>query len=261
LTGGATAAAPSVVAHERLAGPGHVDLSIVIPAFNEEGRLPATLEAVAAWLDGSGLAGEVIVAENGSSDATAAVARSFEARLPRLQVLEGLPRGKGVALREGMLAASGASRFLCDADLSMPIDDVRKFLSALELGADVAIGSREAPGARRFGEPAYRHLMGRVFNGLVKLLAVRGIEDTQCGFKMFTARAAEDLFTRAKLPGWGFDPEILYLARKRGYRISEVPIDWHYNADSRIEAVTDSVAMILDLVRVRLNDWRGEYDD
>jgi dolichyl-phosphate beta-glucosyltransferase len=172
----------------------------------------------------------------------------------------GLPQGKGIAVRQGMLAAEGKLRFLCDADLSMPIENLSRFIPVVEGGVDVAIGSREAPGAKRFGEPAHRHLMGRVFNAIVKLLAVRGIEDTQCGFKMFSATAAESVFQRAKLNGWGFDPETLYIARKLGYEIREVPIDWHYNADSRVRALRDPAAMVRDLIRIRLNDWQGEYN-
>jgi glycosyltransferase involved in cell wall biosynthesis len=236
-------------------------LSIIIPAFNEERRLPATLAAVERWIEASGLAVELIVVENGSSDRTVEIARDFAARASHIRVISGLPRGKGIAVREGMLAAGGALRFLCDADLSMPIADIERFFPAIEAGADVAIGSREAAGARRFGEPGHRHLMGRVFNGIVKLLAVPGIEDTQCGFKLFRAEAAEDLFRRARLTGWGFDPEILYLARKHGYKVQEIPIDWHYDADSRVQALRDPLHMIRDLLRIRLNDWRGSYGD
>jgi dolichyl-phosphate beta-glucosyltransferase len=178
-----------------------------------------------------------------------------------VQLIEDIPRGKGRAVREGMLAAKGAHRFLCDADLSMPIEQLPRFLPPESTGADVIIASREAPGARRIGEPAYRHFMGRVFNLLVKLLALPDLEDSQCGFKMFSAQAAEDVFAASKLDGWGFDPEVLYIARKRGYSIREVPIDWYFNPDSRVRPVHDTLAMIREIVSIRINDWRGEYDD
>lgn len=236
-------------------------LSIIIPAFNEEGRLPATLRDVTSWIDTQERAVEVIVVENGSTDGTVDVARRYAASHPSVQVLAGLPKGKGLAVRQGMIAARGTFRFLCDADLSMPIGMVERFLPVVADGKTVAVGSREAPGARRFAEPGYRHLMGRAFNQLVKTLAVPGVEDTQCGFKMFPASAAEDIFGPARLAGWGFDAEVLFLARKRGYALSEVPIDWHYNDDSRVRAVHDSLAMIAELIQIRWNDFWGRYDN
>ena len=236
-------------------------LSIIIPAFNEEGRLPATLRDVTSWVASQERPVEVVVVENGSSDATVAVAQGFAASHPFVTVLAGLPKGKGLAVRQGMIAARGAFRFLCDADLSMPIAMVERFLPVVADGRTVGVGSREAPGARRFAEPGYRHLMGRAFNQLVKTLAVPGVEDTQCGFKMFPASAAQDVFVPARLHGWGFDAEVLFLARKRGYALREVPIDWHYNDDSRVRAVRDSLVMLGELIQIRWNDLRGRYDN
>jgi dolichyl-phosphate beta-glucosyltransferase len=238
-----------------------VALSIIIPAYNEERRLPDTLRAIAAWVEGHDRAVEVVVVENGSTDRTVEVVEAFQAQYPFIQLVQGLPPGKGRAVREGMLAATGERRLLCDADLSMPIGEAAKFLPPHTDGVDVVVGSREVPGARRIGEPAHRHVMGRAFNLIVKAVALPGIEDSQCGFKLFTAPAAERVFRLARLKGWGFDPEVLYIARKHGYRLRELPIEWHFNADSRVRPVHDSLAMVRDLFRIRIYDWRGYYDD
>jgi len=141
----------------------------------------------------------------------------------------------------------------------MPIEEVAKFLPPALEGYDVAIASREVAGARRYGEPAYRHLMGRVFNFLVRLLAVPGFQDTQCGFKCFRRAVACDIFPYQTIEGWGFDVEVLFIAQKRGYHIVEVPINWYYMASSRVNPVKDTLSMLRELFKVRLNDWRGMY--
>jgi hypothetical protein len=158
-----------------------------------------------------------------------------------------------------MQAARGAYRFICDADLSMPIEELPRFLPPALAHADIAIASREAPGARRFNEPAYRHLIGRAFNLLVRWLAIPEIHDTQCGFKLFRAAAAEDLFSVQRLDGWTFDVEVLYIALRRGYRIVEVPIPWTHHPGSRVRVLRDSVTMFLDLFRIRRAWRRGDY--
>jgi dolichyl-phosphate beta-glucosyltransferase len=168
-------------------------------------------------------------------------------------------RGKGLAVRSGMLEALGDYRFICDADLSMPIDELAKFLPPALEGADVAIGSREAPGSRRFNEPTYRHLQGRIFSNLVKVFALPGFEDTQCGFKCFSARVAADLFGVQIFNGMSFDVEVLYIARRRGYRIVEVPIDWYYRAESRVNPLIDPLRMLRDILTIRRNWRRGLY--
>jgi dolichyl-phosphate beta-glucosyltransferase len=236
-----------------------VVLSIIIPAHNEEQRLPGSLHEIDLWVTRQEMPVEVIVVENGSSDATADVVRAFQVDHPYVLLIADVPQGKGIAVREGMLAARGARRFLCDADLSMPIGELAKFLTPENAAADVAIGSREAPGALRHGEPAYRHLMGRVFNLIVKAVALPGLEDTQCGFKMFDGRAAEDVFRSARLRGWGFDAEVLYVARKRGYEIIEVPIEWYYDDESRVRPFHDTLDMLRELITIRRNDRRGLY--
>ena len=235
-------------------------LSIVIPAYNEEARLPESLREIAAFVAEQAYPIEVIVVDNNSTDRTHALAESFMPELPGLRVLFEGRQGKGAAIRTGMLAARGAFRFICDADLSMPIADVNQFLPPALDGYAIAIGSREAPGAVRYDEPAYRHLMGRVFNTIVRVLAVPGFQDTQCGFKMFTAEAAEALFPLQTMDGWSFDVEVLHVAYQRGYRIVEVPIHWYYKANTRIHPIRDSIDMLREVLKIRLNSLRGRYD-
>ncbi len=159
-----------------------------------------------------------------------------------------------------MQAARGEYRFMCDVDLSMPVAEINRFLPPRLDTYDIAIASREAPGAIRYNEPYYRHFVGRIYNGLIRSLALPGLHDTQCGFKCFKGSLVEDLFTRQTLNGWSFDVEILFIARRRGYRIIEVPIPWYYNPHSKISVVRDSLKMGLDLLTIRLNATRGIYD-
>lgn len=235
-------------------------LSIVIPAYNEEARLGGSLQQVADFVARQDYPIEVVVVDNNSSDRTQAIAREFAAELPYFRVLFEGTQGKGAAVRTGMLAARGAYRFICDADLSMPIEDVVRFLPPQLNNYDIAIGSREAPGAVRYDEPWYRHLMGRVFNTIVRLFAVPGFQDTQCGFKMFRSEVAEDLFPLQTMNGWSFDVEILHAAQRRGWRIVEVPIHWYYKANTRIHPIRDSVAMFVEVLKIRLNALRGFYN-
>ena len=235
-------------------------LSIIIPAHNEERRLPGSLEKIVAFLEKQDYQAEVIVVDNGSRDNTSGVVEGFMARYPFISLIREERRGKGLAVKLGMLAARGEYLFLCDADLSMPIEEVAKFLPPQLEDYDVAIASREVEGARRYGEPPHRHLMGRVFNLIVRLLAVRGFQDTQCGFKCFRREVARDIFSRQTMEGWGFDVEVLFIAQKRGYRIVEVPINWYYMANSRVRPIRDSIRMFREVLQVRINDWRGVYD-
>ncbi len=234
-------------------------LSVVIPAFNESSRIVATLEEVTAHLGGQPYDWEVVVVDDGSGDDTASLAEAFRSGNPRVKLLRVAHGGKGWAVKNGMLAAQGEFRFLCDADLSMPIEQVDRFLPPHVEGFDVAIGSREVPGARRFEEPSTRHLQGRVFNLVVRTLAVRSFSDTQCGFKCFRGEAAEDLFALQRLNGFGFDVEILFLAARRGLKVVELPIDWHYKSASKVRPVRDSVGMLKDVASVRWNQWMGRY--
>lgn len=234
-------------------------LSIIIPAHNEEARLPRTLPRVLDHLSRQDYSAEVVIVDSGSRDATAEIARQFAREDARLRLIQVDRPGKGLAVRRGMLGASGRYRFICDADLSMPIEEVNRFLPPQLGEVEIAIASREVPGAVRYGEPTYRHLIGRAFNTLVRVLAIPGIQDTQCGFKCFRSDLAEDLFQHQRIEGWTFDVEVLYIALRRGYRIVEVPIPWYYNEGSRVRMIRDSIAMFTDLFRIRYNDWRGRY--
>jgi dolichyl-phosphate beta-glucosyltransferase len=234
-------------------------LSIVIPSFNEERRLGATLETVTSFLATQSYPWEIRVVDDGSTDTTADVATEAAHREPRIVVQREPHRGKGGAVKAGLTAARGDYRFICDADLSMPIDEVARFLPPQAPSFDVAIGSREGLKARRVGEPAYRHLMGRLFNILVQRLVLPGIEDSQCGFKMFTAAAVQAVFPRVTVDGWAFDVEVLAVARARGLRVIEVPIEWHYHAESRLSMVRDGWSMLNELLRIRACAARGDY--
>lgn len=242
------------------ADPGGPFLSIVIPAYNEEHRLPASLEKIDAFLGQQGYSAELLIVDNGSTDRTVPVAGAFAASRPWVRVLEAAVRGKGLAVKVGMQAARGDFRFICDADLSMPIEEIAKFLPPASEGYDVSMATREGRQARRIGEPFHRHLMGRVFNRIIQLAALPGIQDTQCGFKMFTRAAAEDLFAVQQMVGIGFDVELLFIARKRGYRIREVPITWYFDADSRMRLIYDSLYILLEIQQIHRNWQRGFYD-
>ena len=248
------------------------EISIVIPCYNEEKRgLKKNLAVVVDFLDSENYDYEVIVADDGSTDNTVAVAEKFAQGKERVGVLRLLHCGKGATVREGMLAAKGKYILFSDADLATPIKEVKRLLNWLQQGYDIAIASREGVGARRENEPWYRHLMGRVFNFVVKLIALRGIEDTQCGFKLFKAAAAKEILARLAIYGkqeteelkqaylGAFDVEVLFLAKKLGYKIKEVPVEWHYAETQKLDPLKDSLRMARDVIKVRLNDIRGVY--
>jgi dolichyl-phosphate beta-glucosyltransferase len=234
-------------------------LSIIIPAYNEERRLPTTLEQARQFLEKQTYPAEVLVVENGSHDRTFQIAEAFAGQYPRFRAIQEAERGKGRAVKRGMLEARGQYRFMCDADLSMPIDEINRFIPPLQADFDLAIGSREAPGAIRYNEPFYRHLGGRLINLTIRLLALPGMQDTQCGFKCFRAEVAEDLFGSLTLGGWSFDVELLYIARKRGYRFTEIPIPWYFMAESKVSLIQDTLKMVLDILTIRRNDRNGLY--
>ncbi|MGI9145030.1 MAG: dolichyl-phosphate beta-glucosyltransferase [Chloroflexota bacterium] len=234
-------------------------VSVVIPAYNEQARLPYTLSEIEAFLRRQNLDCEVIVVDNGSEDATSAVVQQASGTFAGLRLLRTDARGKGTAVRTGMLAARGSVVLFADADLSWSVEDLQRFVSLVSASRPVVIGSREGLGARRIGEPGYRHVMGRVFNRVVQALAVPGIEDSQCGFKAFTAEAAQAVFNRQRIHGFGFDVEVLYLARRLGFDVHVVPLRWEHKENSRVAPVGDTLGMLSDVLRVRINDWRGVY--
>jgi dolichyl-phosphate beta-glucosyltransferase len=227
-------------------------LSIVIPAYNEEARLGPTLDRINAWLRTRPHAVEVIVSDDGSRDRTREVAEAGGAR-----VVGHMPnRGKGAAVRAGMLAATGDRVLMCDADLATPIEELDKLAAELDRGADVAIASRALDRTLiETRQHPMRELMGRTFNGIVRMLVLGGIKDTQCGFKLFTRTAAQDLFGRATVDGFAFDVEVLWLARGR-YRIAEVPVVWRHVEESKVSPGSDALRMFVDVVKLRLRHGR-----
>jgi dolichyl-phosphate beta-glucosyltransferase len=242
-------------------------LSIIVPARNEERRLPPALDQITAYLGRQPFLSELIVVENGSTDSTSQVVERFIAQQSdaesrfNVQLMHSGP-GKGAAVKKGMLSAQGDYLIITDTDLAVPIDEVDKFLppALSEQGYSIAIASREVPGAIRHEEPVYRHIMGRVFNQLVRWLAVSGIHDTQCGFKSFSREAAHLVFPLQTIDGWGFDVEILYIAQHHNLSIKEIPVNWYYGNDSRVRPVQDTINMVRELLLIRMNGRKGLYD-
>jgi glycosyltransferase involved in cell wall biosynthesis len=248
-------------------------LSLVIPIYDEEKRIVNTLNTVVAYLTRQEYTSEVIVVDDGSTDRTYELARSFIAEHggePPIRLIKNDHRGKGYTVRTGMLNGKGKYILFIDADLATPMCEVGKIIGSLEAGSDVAIGTREGVGAERLDEPLYRHLMGLVFNLLVRMILGLQFKDTQAGFKGFRRHIAHDLFGRVQLYGadakqirggavTGFDVEVLYLATQAGYRIEEIPIKWQYEAESKVNPLLDSVRMLLDVVKVRWMAMQGVY--
>ena len=239
-----------------------ITYSIVIPAYNEGERLGATLEKVLAYVRERGWDAEVIVVNDGSRDNTAELVRGVAEKNPMLRLVENPGnRGKGYSVRNGMLNARGEVVVFSDADLSSPIEEMPKLLEALATGADIAIGSRWLQAelqTRR--QSLHRQLFGRVFNFLLRIILGLRFKDTQCGFKAFTRRAAQTILPLQRIERWGFDPEILFLARKFGFRVEEVAVFWGHSGDTRIHPLMDGARMFQEMVRIRWYDLIGKYD-
>lgn len=232
------------------------ELSVVIPAYNEARRLGPTLDRVVAYLEGRGTGHEVLVVDDGSTDATAALVQDHPAAGVRL-VRQPENRGKGAALRRGVAESRGERVLLCDADLSTPIEELPALERHLDAGTRVAIGSRGlADSDVRVHQPLYRELMGKTFNRFIRLLGVRGLRDTQCGFKLLDGELARSLFPEVRTEGFAFDVELLWLARRRGHRVEEVGVAWLDSPDSRVHPLFDSAAMLRDVVLMR---WRHRF--
>ncbi len=233
-------------------------LSVVVPAYNEETRLGASIKRMLAYLDAQNYTFEILVVDDGSTDATAHVVETIAACRPQVRLLGYQPnRGKGGAVRYGMLRARGARILFSDADLATPIEEVEKLLTQLNAGFDIAIGSRDVPGSQLLKRQSpLRELGGRAFNKLVQLLAVPGIHDTQCGFKLFTHSAAQAVFGRTQVEDFAFDVEALYLAiRVFGLRVAEVPVRWSHQEGSKVRFLRDAGRMMKTLLRIRLTRY------
>ncbi|MGH2443176.1 MAG: glycosyltransferase, partial [Chloroflexota bacterium] len=220
--------------------------------------LPDTLSRLHRYLEIQSYTWEIIVVSNASTDGTEEVVREFARSVAGVQLIALTGKGKGLAVRAGAIRSWGEVVFICDADLSMPPETLQTFLELIE-HHDIVVGSREAAGAKRYDEPVKRHVMGRVFNYLVQVLAVRGIKDTQAGFKAFRRGAANHLFGQQYITGFGFDVELLYLARKFHYTIIELPIDWYFNSDSRVRPGIDTLNMVTEVIMVRIRDALRRY--
>ncbi len=235
-------------------------LSIIIPAYNEAERLPDTLKQIESFVDSQPYTSEVLIVENGSTDDTFIIGQQLIVNDPRFRAIHLDERGKGSAVKHGMLLAEGLYCFMCDADLSMPVNEISRFLPPNLTDFDLVIGSREAPGAKRFNEPFYRHIGGRAINFIIRLLALPGFHDTQCGFKCFTNEAAKRIFNQLTFSGWSFDVEALFIARLSGFKIVELPIPWYFDPHSKLALVKDTFRMISDIIQIRQNARRGFYN-
>ena len=235
--------------------------SIIIPAFNESARIPATLESVVACIRERGWRAEVIVVNDGSRDATAELVRAFARSAPEVRLIENQGnRGKGFSVRAGMLQALGEVVLFTDSDLSAPIEEAERLFAAIAEGADIAIGSRWLESARQtHRQPLYRQLFGRCFNAVTRAVMGLHFADTQCGIKAFTRAAAQNVFQLQTIERWGFDPEILFIALKRGYRVVEVPVSWAHDERSRISYLKDGLKMLEEIAMIRWNAFRGLY--
>lgn len=236
--------------------------SIVIPAYNESARLGATLEKVLTFVHAQGWSAEVIVVNDGSRDTTAEIVRAFTAKDPIVRLVENPGnRGKGYSVRNGMLHAKGKIVLFSDADLSSPIEEATKLFRALAAGADIAIGSRwlraETQTQR---QPLHRQIFGRIFNLLLRITLGLKFKDTQCGFKAFKQAAVHAIFPNQKIERWGFDPEVLFLARTAGFKVSEVPVLWGHSGGTRIHPIIDGSKMFIEMLRIRWYSVTGKYD-
>ena len=236
--------------------------SIVIPAYNESARIGRALTDVTAAVKRNGWDAEVLVVNDGSTDDTAEIVQAFAANHPIIRLIQNNGnRGKGYSVRHGMLEAMGSIVMFTDADLSSPMDEAERLFAAIREGADVAIGSRWLDrGRQTIHQPIYRQFFGRCFNAVTRMVMQLPFADTQCGFKAFTRSAAQAVFQLQRIERWGFDPEILFIALKRGYRVREVAVTWGHDERSRISYLKDGIKMLEELVCIRWNALVGAYN-
>lgn len=235
--------------------------SIIIPAFNENARIGATLQRVIAYAAERGWDAEIIAVDDGSTDNTAQIIAAFAQKHPQLRLLQNPGnRGKGYSIRNGMLQAQGEILLFSDADLSSPIEEADKLWAAIAGGADIAIGSRWLRSdLQTQRQPVYRQVFGRIFNLILRIVLGLNFKDTQCGFKAFTRRAATAIFPLQRIERWGFDPELLYLARKFGFKVAEIPVAWAHREGTRISPLRDGPQMFVEMLKIRWNAMRGKY--
>lgn len=239
-----------------------IDLSVIIPAFNEENRIKKSLDAIDTYLSSDNLRYEIIVVDDGSTDNTSSIVKDFcKAHHKVSYTTYGQNMGKGYAVREGVKSSKGGIILFTDADLSTPINEMEKLIETIKYGFDIAIGSRALSDSKIIvSQPFYRKTMGKIFNILVRLLIFKGIKDTQCGFKCFTSKVANEVFSRCKIDGFSFDVEILLIAKKHGFKITDIPVQWVNSPESRVHPVKHSLAMIKELLQIRLNCIKGLYE-
>lgn len=237
-------------------------LSVIIPAYNEEARIKNTLEKIHSYLKNQDYTYEIIIVNDGSTDNTWALVNEIAQKIKEVRILKNEKnRGKGFTIKKGFLNAKGKYLLFTDADLSTPIEEVKKLISWLKKGYDIAIGSRALKESHiQIHQPWYRELAGRIFNLFVQAMAVPGIKDTQCGFKCFAQKAALEICERQKIERFSFDVEMLYIGRRLGYKIKEVPICWFNNPHTKVNFLKDGYRMCLDLIRIRLNELKGMYE-
>jgi dolichyl-phosphate beta-glucosyltransferase len=248
------------------------EYSIVIPAYNEADKITSSLTKIDNYMTTFSGNYEIVVVDDGSTDQTAKIVEEFSADHPNVLLIKIAHKGKGIAVWTGVMRAAGKYIYMCDADLSTPISELKKLsVWMIDQNFDIVIASREGIGAQRIGEPLYRHVMGRGFNWLTQIIAISGINDTQCGFKLFKSDVAKELFSTLRVynPQSGvlknayvgaFDVEFLVIARRRGYKIKEVPVVWKYVNTTRVAPITDSLKMFRDVIKIKINDLQGLYN-
>lgn len=237
-------------------------LAVIIPAYNEQERIGPTLDRMEEYLSGQEYSWRVVVVSDGSKDSTVSICQAKSKQNPNFSVVDNqINQGKGGVVRQGMLTIEAEFLLFSDADLAAPIEEIEKLWPAMDSGADIAIGSRPLKESRlEVRQPFYREMLGRAFNMAVQLMAVRGIKDTQCGFKLFRMGVARDVFSRSKIDGFGFDFEVLMIARDLGYRIDEIPIRWSHQEGSKVVLMRDGPRMLRELVKLRMLGKRGRME-
>ena len=235
-------------------------ISIVIPVFNEQERIANSLDKIIKYITQSRLDYEVFIGDDGSNDNTVNIVNEYTEKFPNFHLLQFDHRGKGAAIKDTLKTIKSEYCFICDADLSMPINQLDRFIENIEPDIQILYGSREHKSSRRFDEPNIRYFIGRVFNIITRLILQLNIKDTQCGFKLFNLNNCRQIFEKQTINGFAFDSELLYLAKKYNLNTKEIPIDWYYYGNSKVRLTIDSIKMFIDLIKVRLNNLFGHYN-